>query len=155
MSVATYTVHEPPSPNADRVDRADQLQFVKDGFSWITALFPPLGFAMKGLWLPAAAYVAVVSAVVAGLSALGVDDGFTSMLVLAVNVYLGFEVSSVQRFMLDNAGWQTVGSVSGASIEECERRFFESWLPDQPILKVGAPHRAPDAGGIRRFLTRS
>lgn len=47
--MVTYTVHEPPHPSADRVDRADELRFIKDGFSWLTALVPPLGLAAKGL----------------------------------------------------------------------------------------------------------
>ena len=29
----TFTVHEPPNPPADRVDRAESLVFIKDGFS--------------------------------------------------------------------------------------------------------------------------
>ena len=34
----TFTVHEPPNPPADRVDRAESLVFIKDGFSWAAAL---------------------------------------------------------------------------------------------------------------------
>ena len=29
--MAAFTVHEPPSPAIDRVDRADELVFVRDG----------------------------------------------------------------------------------------------------------------------------
>ena len=28
----TYTVHEQPNPPADRIDRAEKLVFIKDGF---------------------------------------------------------------------------------------------------------------------------
>jgi hypothetical protein len=27
-----------------------------------------------------------------------------------------------------------VGVVNGKSIAECERRFFEGWLPEQPVI---------------------
>ena len=130
----TYTVHEPSQPDADRVDRASALKFVKDGFSWITAFCPPLGLAMSGLWLPLLAYVVFVSAAVALLMALGVSEAWLSLLVIALNVYLGFEQSTLQRWMLDNAGWSMLGSVTGKTLAECERRFFESWLPGQPMI---------------------
>lgn len=156
-SVATYTVHEPPMPNPDRLDRADDLEFVKDGFSWITALFPPLGFALKGLWLPALAYVVAVSVFVGLLSLLGINESWSSLLVMALNIYLGFEASSVHRAMLDRASWQMLGSVSGKTLEECERRFFETWLPGQPMVNVGKPNPVPHqaAGGLWRFVSRS
>ena len=38
----TFTVHEPPSPPPDRLERAESLVFVKDGFSWTAALFGPV-----------------------------------------------------------------------------------------------------------------
>jgi hypothetical protein len=57
--------------------------------------------------------------------------------------------------MLEQTGWQTLGVVTGKSIAECERRFFESWLPAQPILSTGEPGspgkppEAPSQGGSR------
>ena len=44
----TFTVHEPPNPPADRIDRAESLVFIKDGFSWIAALFAPLWLLATG-----------------------------------------------------------------------------------------------------------
>ena len=36
---------------ADRLDRAERLVFVKDGFSWLAACCPPLWLLANGLWL--------------------------------------------------------------------------------------------------------
>ncbi len=144
----TYTVHEPALPDSDRVDRASELKFVKDGFSWTTALFPPLGLALGRLWLPLLAYVVFVGAAAAGLTALGVDQGWVSLLVAAVNIYLGFEHSTLERWVLDNAGWQMLGSVTGKSLSECERRFFESWLPSQPMVTPAITKNSPKNGDI-------
>lgn len=134
----TYTVHEPPNGGADRIDRASELKFVKDGFSWITALFPPLGFAMSQLWIPLVVYLVVAGAAGAGLKALGVGEGGISIFVLALQILLGFEHSSLQRWMLDRAGWTTLGTVTGKSLAECERRFFEQWLPTQPMITTSS-----------------
>jgi hypothetical protein len=150
--VVTYTVHEPPAPEADRVDRGTELEFVKDGFSWLTAICPPLGFLANGLWLIAVAYLVVAGALGWALTALKVDSQWTGLLFLMINIYLGLEVSTFKRWMLEQTGWQTLGVVTGKSIEECERRFFEKWLPGQPIIgkptagRPGDPPAAPRRG---------
>lgn len=138
-SVATYTVHEPPVSDSDRVDRAVELAFVKDGFSWLTAIFPPLGFIAHGLWLMAIAYLAGVGLLGYVLTALKVDPSWISLIVFMINLYLGFEISTLRRWMLDQKGWQMLGVVNGRSIAECERRFFESWLPGQPVIQSDTP----------------
>ena len=132
--MATFTVHEPSQPQADRVDRADELRFVKDGFSWVTAICPPLGFAMKGLWTAALAYIVFVSVAVAGLMALNVGSDALTLILMALNIYLGFEASTLERWSLDNDGWRMISTVIGRNIGDCERRFFESWLPSQPVI---------------------
>ena len=146
-SVVTFTIHEPPDPPADRLDRADELKFVKDGFSWVTAFLPPLGFAMKELWWAALAYVVFMSALVAGLIALHVSDDLVSLIVLAVHVFLGFEASSIERWFLDNKGYSMIGSVTGKNLAECEQRFFESWIPAQPVISSAKGASAGQRGG--------
>lgn len=143
----TFTVHEPPAPDSDRVDRADKLEFVKDGFSWLTAISPPLGFIAKSLWIAAFAYIVLVSAVAWLLAKLGVGQSWIGLVMLALNVYLGFEISTLKRWSLDRAGWKTVGVVMGRSLPECERRFFEGWLPEQPV--IAAPKSPGPASGRR------
>lgn len=129
-----YTVHEPELPPADRLDRAEELRFVKDGFSWVTALFPPLGFAARQLWWAVLAYIGVVALVTATLNALHFNADLITLVVLALNLYLGFEASTIERWFLDQQGWTTIGSVTGRSRADCERRFFENWLPGQPVI---------------------
>ena len=55
----TYTIHERPDPAADRVDRAEGLVFIKDGFSWAAALFAPLWLIVHRLWWPLLGYVVI------------------------------------------------------------------------------------------------
>jgi hypothetical protein len=66
------------------------------------------------------------------------DPQLTGWIFLLINIYLGFEVSTLKRWMLDQTGWQLLGVVTGKSIEDCERRFFETWLPGQPIIADGS-----------------
>ncbi len=142
VSLVTYTVHEPPEPNADRVDRGADLRFVKDGFSWITALFPPFGLAVSQLWLPLVAYIVFVGVGAVALSALGVSENWISLTMFALHIFMGFEHSTLQRWTLDNAGWNMLGTVTGKSLDECERRFFEGWLPGQPMISQPGTSRS-------------
>ncbi|MEQ1652984.1 MAG: DUF2628 domain-containing protein [Hyphomicrobium sp.] len=145
----TYTIHEQPDASADRIDRASELLFVKDAFNWMTALFPPLGLAMSRLWLPLVAYLVFVVAGVAGLKALGMGDNAISILVVAVHIYLGFEHATLERWSLENSGWQMLGTVTGKSLDECERRFLESWLPAQPMIATNTGGQGPTAQAWR------
>lgn len=149
--MSTYTVHEPPASDADRIDRGVELEFVKDGFSWLTAICPPLGFLANGIWLMAVAYLAGASLLGYVLNALKVDSDWIGIIFLVINVYLGFEVSSLKRWMLDQRGWQMLGVVNGKSIAECERRFFESWLPEQPVIASNVAGGASSRAHGSRF----
>lgn len=151
--MVTYTVHEPPDPGSDRVDRGVELEFVKDGFSWLTAICPPIGFLANGLWLFALAYLVGAAALGWALSALKLGPQMTGFVFVLINIYLGLEISTLKRWMLEQTGWQALGVVTGSSIAECERRFFESWLPEQPIIageagQAGIP--IPPSGAVRR-----
>lgn len=132
----TFTVHEGPDAPADRIDRADALEFVKDGFSWPTAVFPPVGLAGTGLWIAAALYFVGMLLLLLFANAVGMSDPWCALMIAAIHVYMAFELPSLRRWVLTRKGWRTVGVVNGASLEECERRFLESWLPDQPVLTV-------------------
>jgi hypothetical protein len=155
LSVAVYAVYEPPEPRADRLDRAESLAFVKEGFSWPAALFAPLWLLVKRLWVAFVAYVVAVSALGFGLAALDTEH-WTGFALIAVHVLIGFEADTLRRRKLERRGWRLVGTVTGPNLVDCERRFFEDWLPRQPVLDVGVAGDAssPEHGrepGRRRW----
>ena len=145
----TFTVHEPPTPPADRVDRAESLVFIKDGFSWIAALFTPLWLIANRLWWPLLGFVVLSGGFEATKRFAGADQRWVGLAVLALNLMVGFEADALKRWALERRGWRMLGSVTGKTAAECERRFFETWLPNQPII---APRADPPAGrGWRRL----
>jgi len=146
--VAAYTVHEPADAPSDRIDRAEALIFVPDGFSYAAALFAPFWLASHRLWVALAVYGAATFTLAAALGALGIAPGWIAAALAAVNLWVGFEASEIQRHGLSLAGWSTVGSVSGRDLAECERRFFEHWLGQQPILA-----RQEDDTALARLAT--
>ena len=148
----TYTIHEHPSPVADRIERAERLVFVKDGFSWAAALFAPLWFLLHRLWWPLAAYVAISAAFEVAQTTMSVDRRWLGLAAFALNLLIGFEADTLRRWGLERRGWRMIGTVTGVSEVECERRYFDSWLPTQPILtSPGTAPPPPDDGGWRRL----
>ncbi len=131
--VAVFTIHEPPNAPADRVDRAEAMVFVADGFSWTAASLAPLWLASHQLWMALGAYLVVASAVAISLYAIGAGTGWMLVGLMTLNVWLGFEASEIWRRGLSAKSWADRGSVSGRNLAECERRFFDMWLAGQPV----------------------
>ena len=140
--MATFTVHEPPNPPADRIERAERLVFVKDGFTWAAALFAPLWMIVHRLWWVLLAYLVLGG--IAGVlqSLIEFDPDWITLAAIGLSILIGFEAGTLRRWALDRQDWRTLGSVSGRNLAECERRFFDGWLPEQPLVASPPHHRA-------------
>jgi hypothetical protein len=130
--LVVYTVYEPPHATGNPVDRALRLVFVKDGFQWLAALFPWVWLLFKGLWLEFLAFLVLAAGVTWGLQALGAPPSIESIPLLLLQIVFGFEAGWIQSLALERRGWRLLGTVTGRNEAECERRFFEGWLPTQP-----------------------
>jgi len=133
-----YTIHEPPHPPADRMDRAEALVFVRDGMSWLALLAPPLWMLVRGLWLALGLYVVAVIALTIALAVLDIPLAWSGVVSLVPNILIALEADSIERWSLARRGWRMVGTVSGGGDTDCERRFFEAWLPAQPMIAGAA-----------------
>ena len=112
--MAVYTVHEPPGPRAERIERAENLVFVRDGFSWAAALFAPIWLLLNRLWLAFLGYIVVVAALGFGLAMLDAEH-WTGWAILALHLLVGFEADTLRRRKLERRGWRLVGTVTGPS----------------------------------------
>ena len=122
----TFTVHEPPNPPPDRIDRAESLVFIKDGFGWVAALFAPIWLLVHRLWWPLLGFIVLSGGFELIKRVTGVDQRWVGLAMLALNLLIGFEADTLRRWALERRGWRTLGSVTGKTAAECERRFFES-----------------------------
>jgi hypothetical protein len=148
--MVTFTVHEPATPAPDRMDRAESLVFVKEGFTWSAAIFTPVWMIVHRLWWPLVAYILAMGTI-EGIRLLDVaPPAWPSLLSLALHILIGFEADTLRRWSLDRRGWTMLGSVSGKNAAECERRFFNQWLPDQPVITQTPPAHRPLPGGPPR-----
>jgi hypothetical protein len=127
-----FTVHEPPSPPAERGARAESLVFVKDGFTWAAAVFAPFWLLLNRLWWPLIGYVVILASLNLAQRGIGLDQRWAGLVLTALHLLIGFEAGALRRAQLERRGWRMLGSVTGRNLGECERRFFDTWLPAQP-----------------------
>lgn len=155
--VDVYTVHEPPHPPLNRIDWAATFVFVRDGFSWGAALLSPVYLAVKGQWLAFAAYFLIFAAGGAALYSVGLHETWLPFLLIGLNIYLGFEASTLERMWLSYRGWTELGTVTGRNLPECERRFIENWVNAQPPsteVQMLAHKPGRIAATLRRLIPR-
>lgn len=129
-----FTVHEPPAAPADKLDRAEQIVFVREGFSFYGLLLGPLWLLFNGFWLAALIAITASAVLIVLLIAMGAGTPWIVAVIAAAHLVVGFEGRNIERWTLSRRGWSMLGAVSGRDVEECERRFFEAWLPGQPFV---------------------
>ena len=149
----SFTVHEAPDPPAARDDRAERLVFVKDGFSLLAALLPPVWMIANRLWLVLLCYVLIIAGLVALFGALGIADYWLGYASLALSILIGFEADSLIRWTLDRRAYRQIATVTGATAEECERRFFSEWLPTVPDVSPSSFTPPGSDGGLDTSTT--
>ncbi len=135
--MTVFTVHEPPHPPVDRIDRAEALVFLKDGFTFGAFFLGPVWLLANRLWLALAGYLGIVALAALALKGLDASPGWHGLLVLGLNAIVAWEAHALKVAKLDGEGWTLLGSVSGTGLRECERRFFEHWLASQPARRQG------------------
>jgi hypothetical protein len=155
--VVIYTVHEPPNGPANRLESAERLVFVKDGFSWLAAAVPPLWLLFKRMWLELAIYAGGTGLMVWALTAMGATNTSNALL-LIVQIIFGFEAGALYSASLERRGWRLVGTVTGRNSEDCERRFLEAWLPTHteiPQNIAADPLSTPNVPWTQTALTHA
>jgi Protein of unknown function (DUF2628) len=126
-----YTVHLPPEATTQE-SVAEKAVFVKEGFSIPGFVFTGLWLLMQRLWLHALAYVLLFGLAIAAFWWFGLPrlafGGVTALLALLI----GLEGHEWIRARYARMGWTHAGTVSGPTLDECERRFFQDWLAGRP-----------------------
>jgi hypothetical protein len=141
--MSIYTVHEPPPRAAQTLPDPDRFAFVRDGFSFWAFIAAPLWMLWHRLWLVLAGYALITVIVFAGLAALRASPTAFAVVGLFIALVVGLESGTLRRLALRRRGWKNVGIVSGADLEDAERRFFGAWLHRTPSAKGANPGPPP------------
>ena len=102
----------------------ERAVFVRDGFGWWAFLFGPLWLLWNRAWLALLVWIVLH----AGLSLLVqnkiLDAGPQVLLELVIALALGFEASTLRRYVLNRRGYQMVDVVQERRLIDAELRFF-------------------------------
>jgi hypothetical protein len=116
--MAVYVVMEPPG----RGHHAAEASFVRDGFSWLGFIVPPLWLVWHRLWIVAGlAFVAIALFAVLGaafhLTLLG------AALIFLVMLYTGLEGQALRIAAMAGRGWRQWGVVIADSLDDADARY--------------------------------
>ncbi len=139
-----YIVLAPPLPAKDGAPEALRLEFVREGFSWAALLITLPWMLYRRLFVEAALYILVVAVLAAFSREIGpAATAFGLVLPLA----LGFLGNDIRRFALGRRGYQFRGTVSGATRDEAEIRYFFD-LPEESAPPAPAKVAAAAPGAV-------
>ncbi|MEI9422375.1 DUF2628 domain-containing protein [Mesorhizobium sp. Cs1299R1N1] len=141
--MTAYVVMEPPG----RSEKVDTTTLVRDGFTWLGLLVPPLWLAWHRLWVEAALAFVVMGV----LSMLGQKLGLGvagSLLSLLVSLYVGLEGQGLRIAALRRRGWHEWGVVEAGWLADADMRYVleVEGLSDEA---APAPRIVPDAALAR------
>ena len=139
--MAVLTVHEPKGLTGRGFAEARRIVFVKEGFSWPALFIPLLWLLYHRMWLILLAYLVAVVAAQTALQAIG-NAAFAGLGGLMLAVLFALVANDVRRWHLGRKGFLLRGVVAGGDRDDCERRFFSSWLETQPVRAARAPQAA-------------
>ena len=101
------------------------------------------------LWWPLLGYLLLSGAFELVRFVTGADQRLIGLATLALSLLVGFEGDTLRRWTLERRGWRMLGTVTGRTTLECERRFLDTWLPTQPVLDRGSA--TADSASARRW----
>lgn len=116
--MATWIVMEKPHGLRD----AQELAFIRDGFSFLAFLFPPLWLLWHRLWIEAAlAFAALVAgAALERVTGLGFAAPLLSFL---VSIFVGLEGNGLQVNALLRRGWRILTVIEADDVTDAETRY--------------------------------
>jgi hypothetical protein len=127
--VTVYAVYEPPKETPELARRAEQLAFVKEGFSW-PALFVPLFWLLyHRMWITFVILLLIYVALPFLFGTSGQGEMLATWASLAVNVLFAFEANDLRAASLERRGHRLAGIAIGSGRVDAERSFFSAWLP--------------------------
>lgn len=116
--MAVYVVMEPPGRGHD----ADATTFVRDGFSWLGFLVPPLWLLWHRLWIEAGLAVVAIGASAALGEAFGLPAA-GALLTLLVMLGVGLEGQALRIAALARRGWRQWGVVVADDLDDADARY--------------------------------
>lgn len=143
----TCTVHERESDEDGVTERSERIVFIREGFAMWALLVPLIWLFYHRLWLVMIAYLAAVFSIGVLVTVANLPEMISGLVTMALSLLLALEGNDLRRWSLSRKGYALVDVSAGRDVEECEQRFFETWLPGQKDHKGVLPAIKPRQTG--------
>ncbi|WP_342640613.1 DUF2628 domain-containing protein [Rhodoligotrophos ferricapiens] len=124
MSIKTYTVHHRSSDREGILAKPDELDFVKEGFSWPAFFLPLVWLIYKRMWIVLAFFILVSVCIGLLPKVLPVTPLAQAILGAGINLVMGFQGNDLLRWSLARRGRREIAVVMGDGLAGAEHRFF-------------------------------
>lgn len=119
--MASWVVLEAPAGGRTAV--GDELVLLRDGFSFLAFIFPPLWLLWHRLWIEAVAVFAVLMVAAVLENALGFAA--SAPISLLVSIFVGLEGNAMRIAGRRRHGWNMIAVIDARNIDEAELRLAE------------------------------
>jgi len=122
----TYRIYAPSSSDPTSLNPAENVKFVKEGYSFLAAIFGPFWLLAKQMWFEALGYFAGLIIVLNILSFFGLNEIGSTALLYLVSAIFGLFANDIEAQHLEQKGYDMAAIVTGSSYELCEAKYFQS-----------------------------
>jgi len=152
--MASWIVMEKPRGSQETLE----LDFIRDGFSFLAFLFPPLWLLWHRLWIEAALTFAVLlgGAALERVTGLGLAAPLLSFL---VSIFIGLEGNGLRVNALLRRGWDILTVIEADDVADAETRYAADadedgdGIPDRyQIVPSPTPAAAASAAPVGLLL---
>ena len=123
MSLRTkiFTAYE----NTERTDPAEQVELVREGFSWLAFLFSPVWLMVNRMWIETFGFFLLAVGLVRGGAMLHLPAVTVLLFTLLLHLIVGFSAYDLKRGALARRGFRFTGVVAAETALNAQRRYYD------------------------------
>ena len=148
--MASWIVMEPAG--GGRAGKAAEATFIRDGFSLLAFLLPPLWLLWHRLWIEAA-LAAGVLVLAAGLPHLTGFAVAAPLLWLLVSLFVGLEGNALRIAALGRRGWRNWGVVEAGNLDDADAHYIAENASTEADASDHMPTSLPSANSVAAPVT--
>lgn len=120
--MSLYQVLQRPEGVVDPLPNSGAV-FIKDRFSWLAGLLPPVWAIVHGLWLELVIWIAAMIAL--GAASMIIGDEAVFWLNVLVAILIGLEATNIRTAALRRKGYQPLGDIIAGAEDLAEMEFIK------------------------------
>lgn len=149
----TFSVFEPPVLPGSPVEDAQNLVFVRHGWSLAALLIPVVWMLARRLWWVLLAYLVLVIAI--QVASFAISPVYTAGLSVVVALVVMVEAGQLRLESMLAKGYREVAVIDAKNLADAEHHYFTHWLIEHHARLAARPASAAPHTPVRRPASAS